>query len=515
MEWIVIPGLLLGGGFGFAISQMLERRKIDNARHQSERIIEEASLKSRNIQKEAELEAKEAQLKAKAAFEREMTQKQREVQGIEKRLQAREENVEKKFNVLEDKEEDLFKQEEEIKGKKVHFESLEKQFQEKLKETQRALERAAAITTEDAKKQLKEALLEETKREAATLMMKIEEEAKAEAEKKSQYIVASTIERLASDYVSERSLSTVPIPNEEMKGRIIGREGRNIRAFEAATGIDVVIDETPEAVILSGFNPVRREIARLTMERLLQDGRIHPTRIEELVAKSTQEVNQSIVKAGEEAFLELKLPKAHPELVKMLGALKYRYSYAQNVLRHSIEVGFICGMMAAELGLDERKARRAGLLHDVGKAVTHEIEGAHALIGMDFCKRYKEDEDVCHAVGAHHEDIPQIYPLDCLVDASDAVSGARPGARREMLESYVKRLQDLENISMSFKGVEKAYAVQAGREIRVMVNFQEVTDSQAFVISKDIARKIEQEMTFPGQIKITVIRETRAVEYAK
>lgn len=510
-----LGGMSVGVGVGFYFRKVLGKRKLDEAENRAKVILEEAEGKVKNIKKEAELEIRDSQLKAKASFEKEMQEKRKELITTEKRLQSREDNLEKKFNLLERKEEDLFKEEKTSAAKKTQLGVLENQYQELIKETQRSLERAAGITKEDAKKQLRDALLEETKRESSTQMMKIEEETKAEAENKAKYIIASTIERLASDYVSERSLSTVPLPNEELKGRIIGREGRNIRAFEAATGVDVVIDETPDAVVLSGFNPVRREVARIAMERLLQDGRIHPTRIEEMVKKGQEEVDQTIVKAGEEAFLELKLSKAHPEIVKMLGALKYRYSYAQNVLRHSIEVGFVCGMMAAELGLDEMKARRAGLLHDVGKAVTHEVEGAHALIGMDFCKKYKEDEEVCHAVGAHHEDIPQIYPLDCLVDAADALSGARPGARREVLESYVKRLEDLERISMAFKGVEKAYAVQAGREIRVMVNYQEVTDAQAFVISKDIARKIEQEMTFPGQIKVTVIRETRATEYAK
>ena len=512
---IAIGGVVFGSAAGVYGRQVVNRKKWVEVESKAKSVVEEAQGKAKNILKEAELEIKDAQLKGKANFEREMSEKQKELHSMEKRLQAKEDNLEKKFNLVETKEEDFFKQEKTLQDKKGQLEVYEKQYQDLLQETRRALERAAGITMEDAKKQLRESLIDEAKRESATMMMKIEEEAKAEAGQKAKYIIASTIERLASDYVSERSLSVVPLPNEELKGRIIGREGRNIRAFEAATGIDVVIDETPEAVILSGFNPVRREVARITMERLLQDGRIHPTRIEEMVGKVTEEVNQSIIEAGEQAFLELKLPKAHPEIVKLLGALKYRFSYAQNVLRHSIEVGFVCGMMAAELGLDEMKARRAGLLHDMGKAVTHEIEGAHALIGMDFAKKYKEDEAICHAVGAHHEDIPQIYPLDCLVDAADALSGARPGARREVLESYIKRLEDLEKISLSFKGVEKAYAVQAGREIRVMVNFQEVTDAQAFVISKDIARKIEQEMTYPGQIKVTVIRETRATEYAK
>ncbi|MDO8526948.1 MAG: ribonuclease Y [Deltaproteobacteria bacterium] len=512
---IAVGGLGAGLGVGVYGRKLMGKKKEAEAQAKAKMILEEAEGKAKNLRKEAELEVRDAQLKAKSNFEREMSDKNRELHSLEKNLQAKEDNLEKKFNLLETKEEDLFRQEKGLQAKKGQLDGMDKQYQELMQETRRALERAAGITMDDAKKQLRESLIDDAKREAATMMMKIEEEAKAEAGHKAKYIIASTVERLASDYVSERSLSVVPLPNEELKGRIIGREGRNIRAFEAATGIDVVIDETPDAVVLSGFNPVRREVARIAMERLLQDGRIHPSRIEEMVAKAAEEVDQSILEAGEQAFLELKLPKAHAEIVKLLGALKYRYSYAQNVLRHSIECGFICGMMAAELGLDEMKARRAGLMHDIGKAVTHEVEGAHALIGMEFCKKYKEDEAICHAVGAHHEDIPQIYPLDCLVDAADALSGARPGARREVLESYIKRLEDLEKISMSFKGVEKAYAVQAGREIRVMVNFQEVTDAQAFVISKDIARKIEQEMTYPGQIKVTVIRETRATEYAK
>lgn len=515
--WIGISlGTLVGGLLiGLFAQQILMRKKHEEAQAKTKTILEEAEAQARRTRKEAELEVKDAQLKARAQFEREMSEQRREIAAVEKRLQTKEDNLEKKFSHLETKEEDLFKHEKKLEEKKGQLQTMERQYTDLLKETQRKLERAASMTTEEAKKQLRESLVEESKREAASQMIKIEEEAKVDAERKAKYIIASTIERLASDYVSERSISVVPLPSEDIKGRIIGKEGRNIRAFEAATGIEVVIDEVPDSVILSGFNPVRREIARITMERLLQDGRIHPTRIEELVERVGKEVDQSIIEAGEQAFLELKLPKAHVEIVKLLGALKYRFSYAQNVLRHSIEVGYICGMMAAELKIDEMKARRAGLLHDMGKAATHEIEGGHALIGMDLAKKYKEEEEICHAIGAHHEDIPQIYPLDCLVDAADALSGARPGARREVLESYIKRLEDLEKISLSFKGVEKAYAVQAGREVRVMVNFQEVSDDQAFVISKDIAKKIAAEMTFPGQIKVTVIRETRATEYAK
>lgn len=515
--WI---GISLGGALAGLIAglfghQFLLRKKHEETLAKTKMILGEAESQAKHIRKEADLEVKDAQLKARSQFEREISEQRREITNVEKRLQTKEDNLEKKFNLVETQSAELLKQEKKLAEKKTQLDATERQYQELLKETQRKLERAASMTTEEAKKQLRESLIDETKRESASQMIKIEEEAKVEAERKAKYIIASTIERLASDYVSERSISVVPLPSEDIKGRIIGKEGRNIRAFEAATGIEVVIDEVPDSVILSGFNPVRREIARITMERLLQDGRIHPTRIEELVERVGKEVGQSIIEAGEQAFLELKLPKAHAEIVKLLGALKYRFSYAQNVLRHSIEVGYICGMMAAELKIDEMKARRAGLLHDVGKAATHEIEGAHALIGMDLAKKYKEAEDICHAIGAHHEDIPQIYPIDCLVDAADALSGARPGARREVLESYIKRLEDLEKISLSFKGVEKAYAVQAGREVRVMVNFQEVSDDQAFVISKDIAKKIAAEMTFPGQIKVTVIRETRATEYAK
>jgi len=511
---IAVAGLGVGTAAGLYGRKFFLKKQFDEAQSKVKIALDEAASEAKRIRRDAELEVRDAQLKARTNFEREISDKRREIQNMEKRLQTKEDTLDKRFGLMETKEGELVKHEKKLEEKKAQLEGQDKQYQELLQETRRRLERAASITMEDARKQLKEALIDEAKRDAAGMMIKIEEEAKAEANQKAKYIIASTIERVASDYVSERSISVVQLPNEELKGRIIGREGRN-RAFEAATGIEVVVDESPDSVILSGFNPVRREIARITLERLIQDGRIHPTRIEEMVEKVTKEIDQSIIEAGEAAFLELKLTKPHPEIVKMLGALKYRYSYAQNVLRHSIEVGFICSMMSAELGLDQMKARRAGLMHDIGKAVTHEVEGAHALIGMEMIKKYKEDEDVCHAVGAHHEDIPQIYPLDCLVDAADALSGARPGARREVAESYVKRLEDLEKISMSFKGVEKAFAIQAGREIRVMVNFQEVSDSQAFVISKDIARKIEQEMTFPGQIKVTVIREMRATEYAK
>ena len=353
------------------------------------------------------------------------------------------------------------------------------------------------------------------KQDSAREIMEIEERAQEEAQKKSKMIISTAMQRMASDYVTDRAISVIALPGDEMKGRIIGREGRNIRALEAATGIDIVVDDTPEAVILSGFNPVRREVARIAIEQLIADGRIHPTRIEEMVGKATKEVEESIKEAGEQICLELNVPNVHPELVRLLGSLKYRYSFAQNVLDHTRQVAYLAGMMAAELGIDEDKARRAGLLHDIGKAVSHEVEGSHALIGMEYAKKYREAPDVCHAIGAHHEDLAQDSVLDLVVDAADALSGARPGARREVLEAYVKRLQDLERISTSFNGVDKAYAIQAGREIRVMVANENVSDADAVVLSRDIAKKIEAEMTYPGQIKVTVIRETRATEYAK
>jgi ribonuclease Y len=355
----------------------------------------------------------------------------------------------------------------------------------------------------------------EAKHDAAKLIRKIENEAREAADRKTQEILALAVKRYAGDYVTEKTVSVVNLPNEEMKGRIIGREGRNIRAIEAATGIDLIIDDTPEAVILSGFNPVRREVAKISLERLIDDGRIHPARIEEIVEKVSKEIEASIKEAGEQATFDVGVHGIHGEIVKLIGRLKYRSSYAQNVLQHSKEVGFLCGIMAAELGLNVKQAKRAGLLHDIGKAIDHEVEGPHAVIGADLARKYGEKDHVVHAIAAHHEEIPPDSPLAVLVQASDTLSGARPGARQEMLESYVKRLEELEKIAMSFKGVSKSYAIQAGREIRIMVEGKVVDDDQSFLLCKDISKKIEKEMVYPGQIKVTVIRETRAVEYAK
>lgn len=355
----------------------------------------------------------------------------------------------------------------------------------------------------------------EARHDAAVMIKKIETEAREVADKKAKNITALAIQRYAGDYVAEKTVSVVNLPNEEMKGRIIGREGRNIRAIEATTGIDLIIDDTPEAVILSGFNPIRREVARVSLERLISDGRIHPARIEEIVEKVNSEIENSIREAGEQAAFDVGVHGIHPELIKLIGKLKYRTSYAQNVLQHSREVAFLCGIMAAELGLNEKHAKRAGLLHDIGKAMDHEMEGPHALIGADFAKRYGESPLIVHSIAAHHEDVPAEDILAILVQAGDALSGARPGARKELLETYVKRLEDLERIASSFPGINKAYAIQAGRELRIIVESETVSDSEVVLLSRDIAKKIESQLSYPGQIRVTVIRETRAVEYAR
>lgn len=511
----IIGGIVAGIVGGIFYKTQSSKKSIDLARSSAQHIIAEAENQAKSIKREAEVTAKEYELKARLVFEKETQEKQKELTALEKRLMSREENLEKKFDLLDEKESANKKQEQSLIDKKKHLDSMEKKVQDTVEEARRSLEKTAGITQDEAKKQLMASLLDVAKLDSAKMVKAIEDQAKEDADKKSRYIISTAIERMANEYVADRTVSVVHLPSDEMKGRIIGREGRNIRAMEAALGVELIIDDTPEAVVISGFNPIRREVARRVLEKLIQDGRIHPARIEEMVVRMTKEVDSSIKEAGEAALLELGIHNVHPELVKLLGALKYRYSFAQNVLQHSMEVAFLAGMMSAELGLNEKKARRAGILHDIGKAVSHEQEGSHALIGMEFAKKYREDPDICHAIGAHHEDLQQESTLDCIVDAADALSGARPGARREVMETYMKRLDDLERISKSFGGVEKSYAIQAGREIRVMVDAGQVNDVNATVLAKDIAKKIENEMTYPGQIKVTVIRETRAVELAK
>ncbi|MBW1998484.1 MAG: ribonuclease Y, partial [Deltaproteobacteria bacterium] len=419
------------------------------------------------------------------------------------------------IELYEQKERQIAQRESEIRRTEEELRQSREHYKELLEQQRRELERVARISSEEAKAMLLKAMETEAKHDAAKLIRKIETEAREVADRKAQEILALAIKRYAGDYVAEKTVSVVNLPNEEMKGRIIGREGRNIRAIEAATGIDVIIDDTPEAVILSGFNPIRREVAKISLERLIDDGRIHPARIEEMVEKVNKEIEASIKEAGEQATFDVGVHGINSELVKLIGRLKYRSSYAQNVLQHSKEVAFICGVMAAEVGLNIKQAKRAGLLHDIGKAVDHEVEGPHALIGADLAKKYGEVPSVVHAIAAHHEEVQPESVLAVIVQAADTLSGARPGARKEMLESYVKRLEELERIAMSFKGVTKSYAIQAGREIRIMVEGRQVDDDQAYVLCKDIAKKIEDELAYPGQIRVTVIRETRAVEYAR
>jgi len=492
-----------------------QRVQIELAKNAAARIIEEAKKDATTIKKEAELQAKDSILKERLDFEKEVRETRRELQNQEKRLIGKEEAIDKRIESIEKRENELGRREASVKSREKTIEEKGAECDRQVDEARRQLEQVAGMTREEAKRSLIDQMVEEAKHESAKRIRVIEEEAKEESVRKSQKIVALAIERLAGDFVAERSVTVFPLPNDELKGKIIGREGRNIRALEAATGIDLIVDDTPETVVISGHNPIRREIARLSLEKLVSDGRIHPGRIEEVVRKSEQEIEEAIKEAGQKAIFDVGVHGVHPEIVKLLGRLKYRYSYAQNVLLHSIEAAFICGMMAAELGLNEKQARRAALLHDIGKAVDHEVEGSHAIIGAELARKYGESPKIVNAIAAHHEDVRAETILAPLVDAADALSGARPGARREMMETYVRRLEELERITNSFKGVEKSYAVQAGREIRIMVQHDIVSDDEAARMAREIARKIENEMTYPGQIKVTVIRELRAVDYAK
>jgi len=492
-----------------------QRVQIELAKNAAARIIEEAKKDATTIKKEAELQAKDSILKERLDFEKEVRETRRELQNQEKRLIGKEEAIDKRIESIEKRENELGRREVSVKSREKTIEEKGAECDRQVDEARRQLEQVAGMTREEAKRSLIDQMVEEAKHESAKRIRVIEEEAKEESVRKSQKIVALAIERLAGDFVAERSVTVFPLPNDELKGKIIGREGRNIRALEAATGIDLIVDDTPETVVISGHNPIRREIARLSLEKLVSDGRIHPGRIEEVVRKSEQEIEEAIKEAGQKAIFDVGVHGVHPEIVKLLGRLKYRYSYAQNVLLHSIEAAFICGMMAAELGLNEKQARRAALLHDIGKAVDHEVEGSHAIIGAELARKYGESPKIVNAIAAHHEDVRAETILAPLVDAADALSGARPGARREMMETYVRRLEELERITNSFKGVEKSYAVQAGREIRIMVQHDIVSDDEAARMAREIARKIENEMTYPGQIKVTVIRELRAVDYAK
>ena len=479
------------------------------------KVLDDARREADTITKEAQLKAKDLAIQAKEDHERKTSEKNKDLLVLEKRLTQKEENLDKKAGLIDQKEMDVLKKEQVVSQKEQALDLRDTELKKALDIQNARLEQISGMSAAEAKKELMNAMEEEAKHDSARIIRTIEDEARETGDKKAKEIMALAIQRYAGEYVAERTVSVVPLPSDEMKGRIIGREGRNIRALEAATGIDLIIDDTPEAVILSGFNPVRREVARLSLEKLLADGRIHPGRIEEVVAKSTEEVELSIKEAGEQAAFDLGVHGIHPEIIKLIGRLKYRTSYTQNVYLHSLEVAFLCGIMAAELGLNVKQAKRAGLLHDLGKAVDHEVEGSHAVIGAELARKYGETPKIVHAIMAHHEDEKPNSILAILVQAADALSGARPGARREMMETYVKRLGDLERIATSFSGVQSSFAIQAGREIRVMVSSEQVTDDQSVVMARDIAKKIEAEMTYPGQIKVNVIRETRSVEYAR
>jgi ribonuclease Y len=512
---VALAGIIAGAVIGIIVHKKMAESKLDSAEEYSRKVILEASKQAETIRKEARLHAKDKLYQMKLDFEDETRSRRKELQSQEKRLFQKEESLDKKMEQLEQREALAARKEVILANRDKDLGKREGEFNRLIEEERQKLETIAGISAAEAKEMLISSMESEARHEASKVIKKIEAETREISNRKAQEILALAIKRYASDYVAEESVSVVNLPNDEMKGRIIGREGRNIRALEAATGIDLIIDDTPEAVVLSGFNPIRREVAKVALERLIEDGRIHPARIEEVVERVSREVETDIKEAGEQAAFDIGLHGIHPELIKLIGRLKYRSSYAQNVLQHSIEVAFLCGIMASELRLDEKLAKRIGLLHDIGKAVDHEVEGTHAVIGADLAKKYGEPEEVVHAIAAHHEDVQAAAIMDVLLQAADTLSGARPGARREMFESYVKRLEDMEEIAMSFKGVSKSYAIQAGRELRIIVESDTVDDFESTMICSEIAKKIEKDLTYPGQIKVTVIRETRAIEYAK
>ena len=491
-----------------AYHKKLAQNKIGSAEEKARQIIDEALKSAEETKREKMLEIKEESLKTRNELEKEVRDRRNEVQRSERRVQQKEENVEKRTEAVEKREASLNQREESLNRKRDEVAKLSEQ---RLKE----LEKISGLTSEQAKEYLLKIVEEDVKHDSAVMIKNIEAEAKEEAEKRAKEIVVGAIQRCSADHVSETTISVVQLPNDEMKGRIIGREGRNIRTLETMTGVDLIIDDTPEAVVISGFDPIRREVARIALERLIVDGRIHPARIEEMVEKAQKEVATKIKEEGESAALEAGVHGLHPEIIKLLGRMKFRTSYGQNVLKHSVEVSQLCGLMASELGLDVRMAKRAGLLHDIGKAVDHEMEGSHIQLGVDICRKYKESQLVINAVEAHHGDVEPTSLIAVLVQAADTISAARPGARRETLETYTTRLKELEDITNSFKGVDHSFAIQAGREVRVMVVPDQVNDAEMVLMAHDIAKKIESEMEYPGQIKVNIIRESRATDFAK
>jgi ribonuclease Y len=500
---------------GYFIRKYQAKTRLRSAEEKAKNTLELAAIDADKIRREAELQSKDMQLKLRTEFEIETKARRGELIVLEKRLISKEENLDRKMDTLDRKEKEIDRRDGVIGDKEKHLGNKEREIDALIQEEKEKLQKVSGMTREEAKQILLRRLDEEVKQEAAVMIKRSEEEAREKADKEARKIIGLAIQRCAAEHTVETTVSVVNLPSDEMKGRIIGREGRNIRALEIATGVDVIIDDTPGAVILSGFDPIKREIAKISLQRLLEDGRIHPGRIEEVVEKAKKEMETTIRQEGEKAVFETGLHNIHPEMVKLLGRLKFRTSYGQNVLQHSLEAAHIMGVMASELRLDFNLAKRIGLLHDIGKAVTYEVEGTHSKIGVDIARKFGESETVCHAIEAHHQDIEARTLLAVLVQAADAISASRPGARRETLEIYVKRLEKLESIADSFKGVEKAYAIQAGREIRVMVQPEKISDAQAAVMAREITKKIEEGLEYPGQIKVTVIRETRAVEYAK
>ncbi len=500
---------------GWAINSKIGRNNIANSEERAKRIVDDAEKEAKNLKREKLLEVKDEWYKKKQEFDNELNTKRQKLQSYEKKLKDREESLDKKFEIVNTKEEENKEFENNVIERENNLIKKDQELDRLVQEQNIRLEKIASLTAEEAKKMLMENMINKAKSDAAQQIQQIRDEAKVEAKKTSQKIVVQAIQRTAVDHSVETTVSVVQIQNDEMKGRIIGREGRNIRAFEAATGVDVIVDDTPEAVILSAFDQFRREVARLSLERLIADGRIHPARIEEVVKKVEAELEEEVLREGENALIQLGLHGVRPEMTRHIGKMKYRSSYGQNLLQHSIEVAYLTGHMASELGFDPMLAKKAGLMHDIGKTVDKAIEGPHALLGYDLAKKFKEHPIVINAIGSHHEDIEMEHPISALVQAADAISGARPGARREPLESYVKRLENLENLAKSFEGVAKTYAIQAGREIRVVVEPDKADDDFSDRLAYDIAQKIEEEMEYPGQIKVTVIREVRKIAYAK
>ena len=511
----VLAAICVSGGVGFYLNKHLNAKRIGDATELATRIVEESRKEAQAQKKEILLQGQDELFNQKRELEHEFKERERELKARDRKLQEQGERLEEKLEKATEKEHELLSVEKDLSKKERKLAELEETLNERIDEQEHRLQEVSGLTAEEARQRLFAEIESRTRHEAAKMMRLIEAEARETADRKAKEIIACSIQRYAGDYVGEHTVTAVTLPSEDMKGRIIGREGRNIRALEAATGVDLIIDDTPETVILSAYSPLRRQVAKMALERLIQDGRIHPARIEDVVHKCEQELEVQIREVGEQATFDAGVHGIHPELVRFLGQLRYRTSFTQNVLQHSLEVSALCGMMAAELGMDIKKAKRAGLLHDIGKAVDHEVEGPHALIGADLAKKYNESKEILHAIAAHHEDQRPETALAVLVQAADSRSGARPGARKELLESYVKRLEDLENIASEFDGVSKAYAIQAGREIRVMVNSENVDDDQTYMLCKGITGKIEENLTYPGQIRVTVIRERRAVGYAK